>query len=84
MSWCYITFRSITPAQRGEAALRRAGFAVQLRRTPKWMAEKGCGYCLLLRPEDGTQGAQTLRRLGLRYQKRYLVDETGHGEELPE
>ena len=36
----FVTFRSITFAQRGQAVLRSAGIPVQLQRTPRWMEEK--------------------------------------------
>lgn len=39
----FVTFRSITFAQRGQNVLRSAGVPVQLQRTPRWMEEKGCG-----------------------------------------
>ena len=45
----YITFRSITYAQRGAQILRRAGIDCILRRTPKQMTKRGCGYSLQLR-----------------------------------
>ncbi len=82
MKWCYITFRSITPAQRGEAALRQAGIRAELRRTPAGIAEKGCGYCLVVRPERGAQAAEVLRTSGVAFRKLYLVDGQGRGEEL--
>ena len=44
MKKCIITFRSVTPAQRAEEVLRRAGVECSIQRTPKWMEEKGCGY----------------------------------------
>lgn len=46
MKSCYITFRSVTYAQRGESVLRRAGIRCAIQRTPRWMEERGCGYCL--------------------------------------
>lgn len=47
----YITFRSVTHAQRGERVLKDAGLKCSLRRTPRWMEEQGCGYCIGLRGE---------------------------------
>ena len=41
-----ITFRSITFAQRGERILRKVGIETKLSRTPKILAQRGCGYCL--------------------------------------
>ena len=44
MKTFFLTFRSITQAQRTERAFERAGMACVLRRTPRWMQERGCGY----------------------------------------
>ena len=41
-----ITFRSITFAQRGERSLQKMGMETKLSRTPKALAQRGCGYCL--------------------------------------
>ena len=41
MDTCLITFRSVTPAQRGENLLRREGITCSLQRTPKVLAEQG-------------------------------------------
>ena len=51
MKMKYITFRSITPAQRGQRVLQKGGIEAALMRTPRRMEEKGCGYCLRLRSE---------------------------------
>ena len=51
MKKIYVTFRSITLAQRGERTLRAGGVDCALIRTPKWMETRGCCYCLRLRPE---------------------------------
>ena len=45
----FITFRSVTYAQRAERLLSRAGFRCRIQRSQRWMAEKGCGYSLRLR-----------------------------------
>ena len=61
MNVYYITFRSVTFAQRGEEILRRGGISSVLQRTPRWMEEQGCGYCLRLRTDDVQTGAALLR-----------------------
>ena len=78
----YITFRSVTPAQRGENVLRRAGFECSIRRTPKWMEEKGCGYSLQVRSQDAPRCAELLREGQVPYRKIYLRRENGGMEEL--
>lgn len=52
MKFGFITFRSVTVAQRGERVLQKAGIDCSLQRTPKRMAERGCSYCLRLRQRD--------------------------------
>ncbi|MBO5317248.1 MAG: DUF3343 domain-containing protein [Oscillospiraceae bacterium] len=75
MNNCLITFRSVTPAQRGEGVLRRAGMDCALQRTPRWMEEQGCGYSLRLRQVDGARAAALLRRNGISFRKVYLQGE---------
>lgn len=64
------TFRSVTPAQRGEQLLRKHGLDCALRRTPRWMEEKGCGYSLFVR--DGMGAAALLRKHQIPFRKVYL------------
>ena len=47
----FITVRSVTFGQRAEKVLRKGGIFCSLQRTPRWMEEQGCGYCLRLRGE---------------------------------
>lgn len=77
----YITFRSVTHAQRGEQLLRQAGYRCTLQRTPRWMEEKGCGYCLKLRETDIEPVVALLRRNQANLRKVYLQRETGELEE---
>ena len=77
-----ITFRSVTLAQRGERTLRGGGVECTLQRTPRWMEERGCGYCLRLRPQDATRGVQLLKASGVTYSKVLSAPEQGKVEEL--
>ena len=81
MSVNFITFRSVTPAQRGEGLLRKQGIRCNLQRTPRWMEEKGCGYCLRLQSERIHDAVQTLRSAQVPYRKIYLQEENGNVEE---
>lgn len=81
MRVCFITFRSITFAQRGEELLRRAGIATTLQRTPKWMEEQGCGYCLRLRQQDIASAVPLLRENQTLFRKIYYKKENGNFEE---
>lgn len=82
MKDCMITFRSVTPAQRGEGLLRRAGFDCAIQRTPKWMEKQGCGYSLRLRCSQVQQAVELLREQEVPYRKVYLAREGGKMEEM--
>ncbi len=66
-----ITFRSITFAQRGERILKKAGIGCTMQRTPRALAERGCGYCLALRPGDALAAVELLRDRELHFGKIY-------------
>ena len=78
----FVTFRSVTYAQRGEAALRTKGIRCALMRTPRWMEEKGCGYSLRINCQDIMVTAMMLRGAGISFRKAYSVREDGTPEEL--
>ncbi len=82
MEKAYLTFRSITFAQRAEHVLRPLGIFCTLRRTPRWMEEQGCGYCLQLRYRDAPAVAQLLKERGIPYRRAYVQKENGALEEL--
>ncbi len=68
----YITFRSVTPAQRGQQLLQQGGIHCTLLRTPRYMQDKGCGYCLRLRPGDAARAVELLKAVP--YSKVYTSD----------
>ena len=72
MTMYCITFRSVTLAQRGERVLAGAGLRCTLARTPRWMEERGCGYCLRLRGE-WRAAAAALDRAGVEYRRIYRL-----------
>ena len=82
MRFYFITFRSVTLAQRGERTIRRGGVSCNLQRTPRWMEERGCGYCLRLRPQDAARAVELLRADGIQFSKVFAVNEAGEAEEL--
>ena len=82
MKNCIITFRSVTPAQRAEEVLHRAGVECTLQRTPKWMEEKGCGYSLRIWTEDISRPVGLLRRENVAMQRVYIQIPDGTLEEL--
>lgn len=74
MKMVYITFHSITPAQRGQRLLRSQGLESSLQRTPRWMEERGCGYCLRVRPEEVERALALLREGDLAFSKIYAEE----------
>lgn len=79
---CIITFRSVTPAQRAEGVLKRAGVECTLQRTPKWMEERGCGYSIRLSCRDIMEASLLLRDAGISFRKVYSLGDNGSPEEL--
>ena len=77
----YITFRSVTAAQRGERVLLGAGIRCVLRRTPRWMEEQGCGYCLRLSEKRMEEALTLLRENGLNWRRVYHGKPDGTLEE---
>ena len=82
MKYYYITFRSVTYAQRGEKALSAAGIHCSLLRTPRWMEEQGCGYALRLWTQDVKPGVELLRQKQIALRKIYAQRLDGQLEEL--
>ena len=78
----FITFRSVTYAQRGESILRAAGIPCVLLRTPRWMEEQGCGYCLRLDRRNLNRAAELLRKRQVPFRKIYAQGEDGAVQEV--
>ncbi|MCI8526014.1 MAG: DUF3343 domain-containing protein [Oscillospiraceae bacterium] len=78
----YITFRSITRAQRGSRLLDSIGLHHQLLRTPKVLSAQGCGYALRLRQELGAQAVEALRQNEIGFQRVYQLDGGGQYQEI--
>lgn len=78
----YVTFRSITFAQRGQSVLNSMGIPCFLQRTPRWMEEKGCGYCLRLKPGYAREAVDLLRSKSVPFSKLYARRNDDGMEEL--
>lgn len=81
MKFYYITFRSVTFAQRGERVLQQEGIRCTLLRTPKWMEQRGCGYSLRLWTSDVRPALQVLHREQVALRKVYIQGRDGQLEE---
>jgi type III secretory pathway lipoprotein EscJ len=82
MDSCMITFRSVTPAQRGELVLRRDGIAASVQRTPRSLAEQGCGYSLRVSCTQLTKAIRLLQQKGIVYRKVYRLGDASPEEVL--
>ena len=82
MGLFYITFRSVTFAQRGEKLLSQRNHRVGLMRTPRWMEEQGCGYALKLWTGDLPGAVNLLRENRIQLRKVYAQREDGGMEEV--
>lgn len=82
MKFYYITFRSVTYAQRGEKLLNDGGFRCALQRTPRWMEEQGCGYALKVWAGDILSAVALIRREKLPMRRVYRQKGDGILEEM--
>lgn len=76
------TFRSVTYAQKGERTLKRAGIDCFIRRTPKALTSRECGYSLQIRPWDYERALVHLRDGKVQFGKAYGMDYEGRFEEI--
>lgn len=83
METVFITFRSITAAQRGERILKEAQMKAALQRTPRWMQERGCGYSLKLGLGAAEMAVELLRQKGIQFVKVYAQNADSQVRELP-
>ena len=82
MEQCYISFRSVTFAQRAEAILKRGGYPCYLERAPKWMGQRGCSYALQVRRGVVSECVAALQREQAVFSKVYCQYADGRREEL--
>ena len=82
MRFYFITFRSVTFAQRAEKLLNQRGYRPNLMRTPRWMEEQGCGYALKLWTNQIEAVVTLLRENKIQLRKVYVQQEDGRMEEV--
>ena len=78
----FITFRSVTYAQRAERILKDSGIRCTLQRAPRAMEERGCGYCLRLQPQVAARAVQLLKAGGISFSKVLAFQDKDDVEEL--
>lgn len=77
-----ITFRSVTLAQRAEQILQSDGLGCRVRRTPRWMEEKGCGYAVELKLPAVTAALESLSLRGIPFRRAYVLTGEGTAQEV--
>ena len=82
MNYYYITFRSITGAQRAVKIFERAGITSRLLRTPKNLITDGCSYSVRIHESRIKQVVNLMREAGLRYNKVFLMYADGSNMEV--
>ena len=78
----FITVRSVTFGQRAESVLRKGGITCSLQRTPRWMEEQGCGYCVRIRTDDIMPSVRLLRAAQVQFRRVYVQGLEGEVEEV--
>ncbi|MDR2601289.1 MAG: DUF3343 domain-containing protein [Spirochaetaceae bacterium] len=74
-----ICFESVSRAILAEKTLCENGFLVRIMPAPE-AAQKGCGFCLRLSPQDAEKAAESLRLLcGFNIKEIYLMKESPAG-----
>ena len=82
MKQSYITFRSVTYAQKAERILKKSGMECTIQRTPKELSHRGCGYCLGMHPGQISRAAQILNHEKVEYGKLYATGIDGSYDEI--
>ncbi len=78
----FITFRSVTYAQKGEAVLRTAGIRCALQRTPRWMEQQGCGYSVRLEGRELSRAMELLQKYQIPFRRVYGRGRDGEIKEV--
>lgn len=81
MKLYYITFRSVTFAQRAEKLLSGSQVRCSLQRTPRWMEAQGCGYALRVWTREPQATLQLLKNHNIPMRRLYIQQEDGQLEE---
>ena len=71
MEQYYVSFRSVTYAQKGQRALEQEGLHCILQRAPKWMNMRGCGYAIAVK--DPQTAVRILKEKKAPWEKIYGV-----------
>lgn len=82
MKVCYVTFHSITYAQRGQTVLQKRGIYGEVVRTPRPMNPRGCGYSVRIRHSEAEAALKILDEMQVPYGSAYCRNRDGELEEV--
>lgn len=82
MNMYYITFRSVTTAQRAVRALEQAGVTSRMARTPNELIPDGCGYSVKVIESRFNAAIIILDKSRIQYGKVFFVMATGESREV--
>ena len=77
-----LTFRSLTYGQRAQRAVQSIGISTALMRTPKILAENGCGYCIKIKEKDLEPALAAMRKIHISPINAYVKNEDGSYEKV--
>ena len=75
-----ITFHSLTQAQTAQHRLRSENIHTELRKAPRSLAMRGCGYALAIRDGEGSHASELLRMGKLPYSQLVVSFADGNRE----
>lgn len=82
MNLYYITFRSLTTAQRAMRALDQAGVSCRMTRTPNNLVPDGCGYSVKVIESLLNAAIIILNKSRIQHSKVFFVTAAGESREV--
>ncbi|NCE64200.1 DUF3343 domain-containing protein [Pseudoflavonifractor sp. 524-17] len=82
MVYYLIVCRSLTYAQRTASALERMGIAAHILRSPKEIAQEGCGYSVKVSERNLTNALMVLARVQLSPKRVFIMSSDGSYKEV--
>ncbi len=82
MVYYLIVCRSLTYAQRTQAALERAGITAHIMRSPRSIAGSGCSHSVKISERRLAEALKVLRRVDMTPERVYIMEADGSYKEV--
>lgn len=82
MVYYLIICRSLTYAQKTEAALERAGITAHIMRSPRTIAETGCSHAVKISERRLADALTVLKRVDMTPERVYIISADGSYKEV--